>query len=539
MKTRAHAPPLMRMPAVPIVDGERPASAGTIPPGDAAQEDIFSSSVPERKDFIIMNAKLLDDHSSMDVAEPRHDGAIPGQGMVQAVVLAAIAMAVIDGIVVSIALPSITRDFFADVAQSQWIITAYLVTETSLLLIFGRLSEYTGKKTLFSAGLILFTTSSLACGLSASLIELIVFRIIQAGGSAMIFSISGAILFETSSPGGQARVMGYIGSVTAAAGMSAPILGGLITDALGWEYIFLINVPIGIVGLALFLRHFPKKEPRESSVVMDWAGSATLVVALLFLVLFLVQLSSTLSWSAEAGLYLLISTISMALFLFTESRKTHPLLDLAIFRRLDFTLPNLSMICIYMGFFMLNLIGPFYFEGVMHMKPSQVGLVFLIVPVIMVIASPLSGWLYDRYRPSALPSAGILLTGISLLLLGYAVLLQDLLLIILLFIPLSVGSSLFHSPSSTDIMRALPLTKSGVASSVSATLKNLGMTLGVCISGILLTVDLHRAGYSGPIQGAAPEVLAGVIGNILFIAAALCGVGAILYLAKNLLLDRR
>ncbi len=474
----------------------------------------------------------------MDVAESRHDGSSLGQGIVQSVVLAAIAMAVIDGIVVSIALPSITRDFLADVALSQWIITAYLVTETSLLLIFGRLSEYTGKKTLFSAGLVLFTTSSLACGLSASLVELIVFRVIQAGGSAMIFSISGAILFETSSPGGQARVMGYIGAVTAAAGMAAPILGGLITDALGWEYIFLINVPIGIVGLVLFARHFQKKEPREHSVRMDWAGSASLVIAILFLVLFLVQLSSTLSWSAEAGFYLLISAISTALFLFTESRNPHPLLDLAIFRRLDFTLPNLSMVCIYMAFFMLNLIGPFYFEGVMNLKPSQVGLVFLIAPVIMVIASPLSGWLYDRYILRALPSAGILLTGISLFLLGYAVMLQDLLLIIILFIPLSVGSSLFHSPSSTDIMRALPLTKAGLASSVSATLRNLGMTLGVCISGIMLTVELQRAGYSGPIQDAAPGLLAGVIGTILFVAAALCGVGAVLYLAKNMLLDR-
>lgn len=467
----------------------------------------------------------------------RHDSTSQRQGIIQSVVLAAVAMAVIDGIVVSIALPSITRDFLADVAQSQWIITAYLVTETSLLLIFGRLSEYTGKKTLFFAGLILFTTSSLACGLSTSLLELIVFRVIQAGGSAMIFSISAAILFESSRPGGEARAMGYIGAVTAAAGIAAPIIGGFITEALGWAFIFLINVPIGIIGLLLFARHYPSGERRERFIRMDWPGSATLVLSLIFLVLFLVRLSSVLTWTAEDAIYLFVSIVSMLLFLVAESKSRYPLLDLTIFRKPEFSLPNLAMVCIYMAFFMLNLIGPFYFEGVMNLKPSQVGLVFLIAPLIMVIASPLAGWLYDRYHLRILPSAGIVLTGISLFLLGYAVILQQLLLIILLFIPLSLGSSLFHSTSSTDIMRALPMQNSGLASSVSATLRNLGMTLGVCVAGILLTIELHAAGYTGHVQDAAPSVLAGVIGTILIIASILCGAGAVLYFTKNLLFD--
>ncbi|MCU0631591.1 MAG: MFS transporter [Methanolinea sp.] len=460
-------------------------------------------------------------------------------GIIQSVILAAIAMAVIDGIVVSIALPTITRDFVADVAQSQWIITAYLVTETSLLLLFGSVSHYTGKRTLFLAGLVLFTTASLACGLSTTLSELIVFRVLQACGSAMIFSISGAMLFEISSPGSQGRTMGYIGAVTAAAGIAAPILGGLITDSLGWEYIFLINVPIGILGLVLFARHFPSEERREHCICMDWPGSAAMAISLLFLVLFLVELSSALIWSFEAGLYLFISILSLLLFLYAESRSAHPLLDLSVFRNLGFTLPNLAMVCIYMAFFMLNLIGPFYFEGVMDLKPSQVGLVFFIAPLIMVIASPLSGWVYDHYSLRSLPAAGILLTGISLLLLNYAVLRQDLALIVLLFVPLSIGGSLFHSSSSTDIMRALPLEMAGLASSVSATLRNLGMTLGVSVAGILLTMELYGKGYTGPVQDAAPGILAGAISTILLIGAALCGLGGAFYLVKNLLVDRK
>lgn len=459
------------------------------------------------------------------------------EAIIRVVVLAAIAMAAIDGIVVAIALPTLSRSFAADVAHSQWIITAYLITETSLLLIFGRLSEYTGKRTLFLAGLILFTASSLACGFAASLWELIAYRVCQACGSAMIFSISWAILFEIANPDDQGRTMGYIGAVTAAAGIAAPILGGLLTETLGWEFIFLINVPIGILGVILFLRYFPAKDQERREIVMDWPGSATMVLSLIFIILFLVELSSSLSWSWSAGACLFISLISALVFFIVERRSPNPLLDLSIFRNFGFSLPNVATVCFYMALFMVNLLAPFYFEEVMGMTPSRVGLVFLIAPIVMIIASPVSGWLYDQKFSRALPVAGIMLTGVSLVLLGYAALAQDLPAIILLFIPLFVGAALFHSPSSTDIMRALPLERAGLASSVSATIRNLGMTLGVCVSAILLTLYLESAGYTGPVQDAIPSVLAGAISSILIVAAALCGAGAILYMIKIHLVD--
>jgi len=297
----------------------------------------------------------------MNVTGSRISGSGSPEAIIRFVVLAAIAMAAIDGIVVAIALPTISRSFAADVAHSQWIITAYLITETSLLLIFGRLSEYTGKKTLFLAGLILFTASSLACGLAASLWELIAYRVCQACGSAMIFSISWAILFEIATPDDQGRTMGYIGAVTAAAGIAAPILGGLLTETLGWEYIFLINVPIGILGVILFLRYFPGKDQEGREIVMDWPGSATMVLSLIFIILFLAELSSSLSWSWSAGACLLISLISALVFLILEHRSANPLLDLSIFKNFGFSLPNIATICFYMALFMVNLLAPLLF----------------------------------------------------------------------------------------------------------------------------------------------------------------------------------
>jgi MFS family permease len=148
-------------------------------------------------------------------------------------ILTGILMFVLDGSVVNIALPSITRYFNSDMAQSQWVITSYLLTTTSLLMIFGKVSEYTGRIRLFLAGFVIFTLSSLACGLSTSLAMLVLFRAVQAVGAAMAFSISSAVIFEIYPPGERGRAMGYIGSTVSIGSIAEPMLGGYLVDFFG------------------------------------------------------------------------------------------------------------------------------------------------------------------------------------------------------------------------------------------------------------------------------------------------------------------
>ena len=182
---------------------------------------------------------------------------------------------------------------------------------------------------------------------------------------------------------------------------------------------------------------------------------------------------------------------------------------------------------------MVNLVGPFFFEGAMGLSPSQVGLVFLIAPVIMAIASPIMGWLYDR-RPSEYYSVvGIGLTGIALFALSLTVMGRDISLIILSFVPMALGSALFQSPNNTEIMRALPPGKLGVASSLSATVRNLGITLGVSFASIFLSFQLQAAGYSGPVIGAEPVLLSRVIAVILAVGGVFCMAGIIICLWGN------
>ncbi len=454
--------------------------------------------------------------------------------VIMLMVLIGTAMAVVDGIVVSIALPTITDFFAVGVTGSQWVITGYLVTETSLLLIFGKISEYTGKRKLFLAGIALFTLSSLACGLSTSLTELVLFRVLQATGGAMIFSITAAMLFEIFPTGEQGRAMGYVGATIAIASLAAPVLGGFLTDAVGWEYIFLINVPIGAVIFPLALKYLNLGETKKERLEMDWVGAFSMILFMVAIILFMGDLAGAQGMGPVTVGYLLLFIASFGVFLVNESRHNDPLLDLSIFRNRKFTLPSIAMILLFISFFMVNLVGPFYFEGVMGLQPSQVGLVFLIAPIIMIIASPLCGWLYDRYQYRFTAAAGIFLCGISMLLLSYGALAMDLGIIVLTFVPLSIGSALFQSPNNTEIMRALPKEKLGIASSLSATIRNLGMTLGVSLSSILLAYQLLLAGYSGPVTRADPALLAGSISVIMVVGAGFCFIGAVFSAMRNI-----
>jgi len=194
----------------------------------------------------------------------------PRRNLLMVIILLGTGMGVVDGIVVGVALPTITRFFDVSIPDSQWVITAYLLTETSLLLVFGRLSERLGRERLFLWGFSIFTAASLACGLASSLPLLILFRVIQATGGAMVFSISTAMVFAIYPKSEQGRAMGYIGATMAVAGIAAPIIGGFLTDTLGWEYIFLVNVPIGVVLLVLALKLFHVRH--TCPLMYQWTG---------------------------------------------------------------------------------------------------------------------------------------------------------------------------------------------------------------------------------------------------------------------------
>lgn len=455
--------------------------------------------------------------------------------IVTLLVLTGVFMAVMDGSVVSIALPTITGYFGAAIAQSQWVMTSYLITLTSLLLIFGKVAERTGKARLFVVGIALFTISSLACGISASLGQLVLFRIIQSAGAAMMFSISAAMIFQISPRDEQGQAMGYIGATVAIGSIVGPSLGGAVVQFLGWQYIFLINVPIGLALLTLWLRYMRIEEHRSSGLKIDWIGAIALVAFMVSLMAFLWVLADRFAMGPEIAGLGLICLATLFAFIVNESRHEDPLLDLPVFKNDKFVLTGISIIIFYVSLLMVSVVGPFYFEGVMGYNPFQVGLIFLIVPVIVVIASPLSGWLYDKHHNSYYAAMGMIITAASLILMG--ILAQgegrypELLLSTL--VPWGIGGTLFLSPSNTDVMRAFPQAKMNIASGLVATIRNLGMALGVSLSSILVSLQFNNAGYNGAMLDASISLLSSTISRVMILAGILCILGTLISIFRG------
>jgi EmrB/QacA subfamily drug resistance transporter len=449
------------------------------------------------------------------------------------IVLASVLMAVIDGTVVNIALPSMTRFFGVDLADSQWTITAYLVTMTSLLLVFGKVSEHVGRARLFFVGIIIFTASSLACGLSPGLPELILFRVIQGAGAAMLFSISSALIFETTPAAERGRAMGYLGSTVAIGSIMGPIVGGFVVDSLGWQYIFFINIPIGIFLIAAAARYLRIDETLTASLSLDWHGSAAMIAMFVALIIALGSLADTGSITLAAIISGVVFLFALALFIWHERRCPAPLLDLSVFSRRAFLLPVIAVVLVFVANFMMAVVGPFYLEGVMGYRPSQVGLVFLINPAVMVIVAPIAGSLYDRHPARNYAALGMGITGLAFVLLAYCTLTREISGILIAFAFLGIGVGLFQSPNNTAILSALPKEQLSTASSVIATGRNLGMALGVSLGSILLSFQLMAAGYGGDVIAADPALLAVSISHIMIFSAVLCVIVVVLSSLKR------
>ena len=312
-----------------------------------------------------------------------------------------------------------------------------------------------------------------------------------------------------------------------------PVLGGLLVDTLGWRSIFLINLPIGILlvtGCLFFLRTHEEKAP---SFQMDWVGAAALAASLFCLMLFLSALERPSVSPVLLPLLGALFLVTGAGFLLRESRCARPLLDLNIFRTRGFLLPVLAMMLFFVANFMINVIGPFYFEGVMGFRPTQVGLMFLVVPVVMVGASPLAGWLYDKRRWRHYGAVGMGVVALCFIAMGIlarswysAAALAG------IFVFLGLGSALFQSPNSTEVMNSLPRSQTAIASSVSAAVRNLGMTLGVALAALFLPLQLRLGGAGGSVLDAPRGLLASAIGNIMLLSGALCLI-TVFVLARN------
>lgn len=423
--------------------------------------------------------------------------------LVMAAVGMGIFLATIDGSIVNVALPTLESAFNASFATLQWVVLAYLVTISTLMLSVGRLADMVGKKTIYASGFVVFTLGSVLCGLSPTIYWLIGARILQALGAAMVMALGTAIIIEAFPPQEWGRALGISGSIVSVGIVIGPTLGGLILDSFNWRWIFFVNLPVGIVGTWMVLRYVPAIRPREKQR-FDFLGALILLTSLLCLLLGL-TIGQERGFDDLLVLGLLVGfLISGALFIWVELHTSQPMVDLKLFRNRLFSINLTTAMMVFICSAGTVILMPFYLENVLGYDPRMVGLLLSVVPVMLGITSPISGAASDRFGTRQIATLGLALLLIGYLglhslstdtsALGYA----------LRFVPIGLGFGVFQSPNNTAIMSAAPRSQTGVVSGMLAISRTLGQTAGIAILGtVWASLVVHYAGK--PIPGGATE----------------------------------
>jgi len=431
-------------------------------------------------------------------------------------------MAALDGSVVNTILPIVRDAFNSNVATIEWVVTVYLLVLSGLLLTFGRLGDLRGHKSIYVWGFSIFIIGSALSGAAWSAEVLIVFRGLQAIGGAMLASNSPAIVTGNFPAEQRGRAFGLVSTMTYLGLTAGPALGGWLTQAFGWRTVFYINVPVGLLALALSLVFIPKDAPSESGRRFDLPGAAVFLVGLTLLMLGLNQ-GAEWGWMSLAVLGPIAGAlILMAVFILIERRSPDPMLDLSLFRIPLFSTSVVSAVLNYICVYTITFLMPFYLIQGRGLNPAQAGLLLTVQAVLMAITAPISGAFSDRVgsrRPGMIGmgvlAAGLFLlsrqgvdSGLQLAALGLAV--------------AGAGTGTFISPNTSALMGSAPKARQGIASGVQAAARNFGMVLGIGLSGAIFTTHLEQNSinsfYTGIQQGflaAAVVAVAGIVMSAL------------------------
>jgi EmrB/QacA subfamily drug resistance transporter len=415
--------------------------------------------------------------------EKRIDMRYAGRYSVLAAIMLGSIMGPIDASIVNVVLPTITQSFSVGISTAQWVPMIYLLTISSLLLFYGRLGDILGYKKVYLSGLAGFVIASGLCGLSPAIHWLITFRAIQGLAAGMMMAVPYAIITASFPPTERGKVLG-INAISISAGLAiGPSLGGLITSVLGWRFVFLINIPIGIAGL-LWGRHvIPELKGQLGKI--DIPGMATAFISLFSILLFVNRFQS-LGLSYTTGIMLLVAVLAGIGFLLIESRVTQPMLNLSLFRNVTFSLANVSALLNFMSQYVMVFLTPFYLQRVLHYAPNNVGLIMTSSPLAVMVVAPFSGSLSDRMGTRTLACLGAGTCALSLFLISQLPVSASSADIVWRLALFGLGTGIFQSPNNSAVMGSAPRPHLGIASGILATMRNVGMVLGIATGGAVL-----------------------------------------------------
>lgn len=432
-------------------------------------------------------------------------------------------MATLDSSIVNVALPTITESFQTTISYSRWVVIAYLLSITGLLLLFGKLADVIGRKAIFILGYFVFTLGSILCGRSAFILELIFSRGIQGLGAAMLMANGPAIITSAFEARERGKALGILAMVVSLGLAAGPAIGGVLVKFFSWESVFFVNVPFGIMGAFLVYRYLPYTLPLSTQIQLhnlplaakvqfywsqlrqfDWRGTL-MWMGVQFGYSLAIDQDNILGFAGPFQRLMMFGSLGLLLlFLIWESSIEDPVLDLRLFKSKVFFIANLSAILNFISFSGITLLLPFYFQDICQKSPHEIGMMMSLIPLSIFIVAPISGRLSDRYGSRLFSFLGMSSIVLALLILGvyFPTLSQqknDL--VIAALILTGIGIGLFQSPNNSTILGAVPTQQLSVASALLATMRNLGLVSGAALSTSLFSYfHSHTADYTQSIQ---------------------------------------
>jgi EmrB/QacA subfamily drug resistance transporter len=394
-------------------------------------------------------------------------------------------MLLLDITVVNTALPAIQRDLSASFTDLQWVIDAYTLALAAVVLTAGSIADRIGRRAVFAAGLGIFAASSLAAGLAPDATFLNISRAVEGIGGAAMFAVSLALVAQEFAAGRErATAMGIYGATIGAAVAVGPLVGGAITDSLGWRWVFFLNVPIGIAALVLtFAKLRESRDPNATRV--DWAGLATFSTALLLLVLGLLRGNDD-GWTSATIVSLLTgAAVMLAAFVVIERRVAEPMLPLELFRNRAFTGVQLAAFAVSVSLFALFLYLTLYLQNYLGYSPLQAGLRYLPITLVPLFVAPVAVALMGRLQARVIMAIGLVGVGAGLLLMsgltaasGWTALLPG-------FLVAGVGVGLLNPVIADVAVSVVPKERSGMAAGINDTFRQVGIAVGVAAWGAI------------------------------------------------------
>ena len=410
-------------------------------------------------------------------------------------------MIMLDNTVVNVALPAIQEDLGADLSQLQWIVAGYALTFAALMLIGGKLADAFGRRLIFVIGIVIFTLASLWCGLSDTGEMLIVARVVQGAGAALMNPATLSIISATFPPKQRGAAIGIWAGVSALALAIGPLVGGLLTEHLSWHWIFFVNVPVGVIAIAASLMLITESKD-ETHVSLDLPGLGTSALGLFALTYGLIE-ANTYGWtSARIVGSFVVAVVALASFVMIERRSRFPMLDLSLFRSGTYTGANVAMLLVALSMFGVFFFVSLYMQNILGYSAVQAGAAFLPMTLLIILVAPIAGKTSDRFGSRWLMTIGMVLLGVQLLYFSQLSATSSFWNLLPGFILGGFGMAMAMTPTAAAATRAVPVHKSGVGSAVLNAMRQVGGSIGIALMGAIVADQVtKRPGVEGFMAG--------------------------------------